>query len=488
VNNSALVDSERRERWNRQLPQSGDAEKGMLGSYLRSPALLDTYGDMPVEAFCHPVHREICEVMRETHPLNIGLDQITLSQRLEDKGRLDAVGGPVAIAELFLFVPTGGNHRYYADIIREKWVRRRMIAMAEKIAAEAYSEEGAGEIELLVARVEETAMKLRGETESQKAEPVQHCQSAVDGALDHLEAAYAKRGGIMGLSTGITDLDRMTDGLMGPRLYVLGGLPGSGKTSLALQIAEHVAVEQAKETLIFTQEMGKVELMARTLCRRAEIDLQRLRDGFMGKHDISNIIRKADEMMKSKLFLDETPGLTTAQFRARCRAHKIKHGTKLVVVDYLQLMHGVSKAARDNRQQEIAEISGTLKAVAKELNIPVIVLAQLKRDAEDRKGPPKLADLRESGAIGQDADFVGLLHAIEEKKKGKTGKAAKADSSLDDDDEGGDDTPNHNTILNVVKQRQGPVGEIKLQFTKKYTRFENVTTKLYSGNSEERQK
>lgn len=481
-----LPDDERRERWNRQLPQSNDSERGLLASFMHSPHLLDAYGDLAVDVFCHPSHRKLFEVMREMNAQNVGLDLITLTQRLEDKGVLDGMGGAGWVTEIFTFVPTSAMHRNYADIVREKWVRRKMLAMAEVIGGAAVSEGDGADIEALVATCEEAALKLRGETDSKKQDAVQHCAPAVMGALDHLEAAFNKRGGIMGISTGITDLDRMTDGLMGPRLYVFGGLPGSGKTSLALQIAEFVAIEQAKETLIFTQEMGGVELMVRTICRRAEIDLQRTRDGFMGRNDIPNISRKACEVTESRLFLDETPGLTTAQFRARCRGHKMRHDTKLIVVDYLQLMHGVSKAARDNRQQEIAEISGTLKAVAKELNVPVIVLAQLKRDAEDRKGPPKLADLRESGAIGQDADFVGLLHALDSgKKSGKAKESAKADF---EDDDGGDEGPQFNTILNVVKQRQGPVGEIKLNFTKKYTRFENVTGALYSNNEEQRQK
>lgn len=487
ANNSALVDSddERRARWNKQLPQSQDAEKGMLCCCLLNPALLDAYGDFPVEIFCHPSHREIFETMREINAQNIGLDLITLTQRLDDKGRLAAVGGAAEITQLSYFTPSASLHHDYAAILREKWVRRRMLAMAQKIEAEAYGEDGSGDIELIVARVEEAAMKLRGETETRKEDPVQHCGPAVMAALDHLEAAYAKRGGIMGLSTGLHDVDRMTDGLQGPRLYVFGGLPGSGKTALALQIAEDVAIEQQKEVLFFTQEMSGDELMIRTLCRRAEIDLQRVRDGFMGRNDIPKLSRIAAEVTGGKMFIDETAGLTTAQFRARCRAHKLKHGTKLIVVDYLQLMHGVSKAARDNRQQEIAEISGTLKAVAKELKIPVIVLAQLKRDAEDRKGPPKLADLRESGAIGQDADFVGLLHSLEDKKKPAKGvNAAKVDS---DDDGDEDEAPKFNTMLNVVKQRQGPVGEVKLRFVKQYTRFENITAKTYSNNPEERQ-
>lgn len=467
------LEEERKPRWNRQLPQSSDAEKGLLSSFMLSAQLLDTYGDLPEEAFCHPAHRQIYEIMREINAKNFGVDLITLTQALDDKGLLDGVGGAQALTEIFTFVPTASNHPYYAQILREKWVRRRMLAMAEHISAQAFSEAEGHEVEMLVACCEEAALKLRSDTDARRQDPVQHCGPAVMAAADHMEAAFKKRGGIMGIPTGLEDLDRSTDGLQGPRLYVFGGLPGSGKTSLALQIAEHVAMEAGKETLIFTQEMSSVELMVRTLCRRANIDLQRTRDGFMGAHDIPNVCRQAAEVTKSKLFLDETAALTTSQFRARARAHKMRHDTKLIVVDYLQLMKGVSKAARDNRQQEIAEISGTLKAVAKELNIPVIVLAQLKRDAEDRKGPPKLADLRESGAIGQDADFVGLLHPLEEKKKS------------DEDDE---PEPDHNTTLNIVKQRHGGIGPIPLRFIKQYTRFESCTTKLYSNNPNERQK
>lgn len=479
-----LPDEERAKRWNRQLPQSPDAERGLLCCFINRPSLIDDYGDMPVETFCNPVHRTIFETLRGINAQNIGVDLITLTQRLEDKGLLDQVGGAAGVTDISIFTPSASLHRDYAGILREKWVRRRMLSMAEVVETAARSEDDSGDIEQLVAICEESALKLRAETESKTQDSVQHCEKATIAALDHIEMIYQKRGKVIGLATGFVDVDRMTGGLQGPRLYVIGGLPGSGKTAAALQIAEHVALDQDSPVLTFTQEMGSMELMVRALCRRSGIDLQRVRDGFLGKTDLKNLLASTEQLSKSRLFLDETPGLTTAQFRARCRTHAIKNKIKLIVVDYLQLMRGVSKSAKDNRQQEIAEISGTLKAVAKELHLPVIVLAQLKRDAEDRKGPPKLADLRESGAIGQDADFVGLLHALDDKKK--TAKSGKNSADLDDDEDDAPE-PEFNTIFNVVKQRQGPVGEIKLRFVKKYTRFEDVTKALYSNNEEARQ-
>lgn len=450
-----------------QMPQALDAEKGLLGSILLGSLLRDELLQKPDDIFWHPAHREVFVTIREMVAANKPVDLISVTQELEDRGRLQTVGGAAGITELFTFVPTAANASYYAQILWEKWVLRLM----RQISADVFdlSTDQEANVEAQLGRVEELLLNLRKRTENNRKDPVQPCHQAVMDALDQLELVYEKRGKTVGLATGIFDLDRMTSGLQGPRMYVFGGLPGAGKTALALQIAEHVSLDLNVPTLCFTQEMSSMELMVRALCRRSEIDLQRVRDGFMGRHDISNLVQQADRLSKSRLFLDETPGLTTAQFRARARAAKLRYGIGLIVIDYLQLMVGVSKAAKDNRQQEITEISGTIKAVCKELNIPIIVLAQLKRDAEHRKSAPKLADLRESGSIGQDADLVGLLQS----------DAADDEQEMND----GDDV-----TLHIVKQRQGPIGPIKLRFIKKYTRFENVTEKFVSNNQEKRQK
>lgn len=463
------------------LPWAEDAERGFISSMLQRPSLIDDHEDFPLESIHHPPRRMVLEVMREMSALNMPVDQVTLTQRLEDKGLLQEIGGAAEVTDLFLFVPTPSNVKHYSEIVREKWVRRQMLVMAKEISDLAYEE--VDEVETLVARCEESALSLRTATEKKGRDTVRQCQEATMAALDHVEVMYKHRGRLLGLGTGLADLDRMTGGLQGPNMYVIGGLPASGKTSLAMQIAEHVVVEEGKPVLVFTQEMSSEQLMVRMMCGRARVNLQRVRDGFLAKTDVPNLVREADLMVKSKLFLDETPAMTTAQLRSRARAALVRNKIKLIVIDYLQLMKGVTKSARDNRQQEIAEISGCIKAVAKELNIPVVVLAQIKREAEERRGAPKLSDLRESAAIGQDADFVGLLWCPEFKPKKATPK--KKDVVAEEEDE--DDEPQHNTELCVVKHRNGPVGEIKLNFEKEYTRFKGLTKALYSNNPENRQ-
>jgi replicative DNA helicase len=279
--------------------------------------------------------------------------------------------------------------------------------------------------------------------------------------------AHKKRGKPIGIATGFTDLDRMTGGLKAGQLIIIAARPSMGKSAFATNIAEHACLRDQVPTALFSLEMTGEELMERVLCTQSNVKLQRVRDGFMSKDEMATLGRKVGQIVDAPLYLDETPSLSIAAFRARARRAVAKYGVKLLIVDYLQLMKGSTKRAAMDRRLEIDEISSGLKATAKELGVPVIALSQLNRDAEER-AEPKLSHLRESGSIEQDADVVALLHRPERvsHKEEDKGKA----------------------VLILAKQRNGPVGRIELHFDAEITQFRSGTGKLYSNKAEERQK
>ncbi|MEA3186311.1 MAG: replicative helicase, partial [Chthoniobacter sp.] len=280
-------------------------------------------------------------------------------------------------------------------------------------------------------------------------------------AIESIEKLYERRGAITGLSTGFAELDKMTDGLHGAEMVVIAARPSMGKTALAMNIAEHVAMNDKKPVAIFSLEMSTSQLVQRLLCSRARVDLGKVRGGLLNERDFPNLTHAASKLADSQIFIDDTAGLSILELRAKARRFKSQHDIALIVIDYLQLLRSTSRRAQDNRQLEIAEISGGIKALAKELAIPILVLAQLNRNPENRtgdsKGRPRLSDLRESGSIEQDADVVGLLVREEyyadtdEEKEEARGKAT----------------------LILAKQRNGPTGDVPLTFLKEYTRFED---------------
>jgi len=279
-------------------------------------------------------------------------------------------------------------------------------------------------------------------------------------AIEAIEQLYERRGGITGLATGFADFDKMTDGLHGSEMIVIAARPSMGKTALDMNIAEHVAVDQKKAVAVFSLEMSAQQLVQRLLCSRARVNLGRVRDGFLSERDFPALTSAASKLAESKIFIDDSAGISILELRAKARRLKSQHGIEAIFSDYLQLLRSTSRRAQDNRQIEIAEISSGLKALAKELSIPIVVLAQLNRNPEQRagdsKGRPRLSDLRESGSIEQDADLVGLLVReeyyadSEEEKREAEGKAT----------------------LIIAKQRNGPVGDVNLTFLKEFTRFE----------------
>jgi replicative DNA helicase len=442
----------------RPLPQSLDAEKGLLGSILHSAtALDDTMAQMEARHFHLPAHQKIFELLVEMRNGGKPIDLIALTQMLEDRRMLDEVGGAVAITELFTFVPTAANADYYREIILEKYLLRRVITTCTEYVARAHDEQG--DVRILLDEVEARVLEI-GEQRFQSIMPTM--KQMVSDAIDNIEKLSRSGGGITGLPTGFHELDRMTSGMHEGEMFVIAARPSMGKTALAMNIAEHVAIDAGKPVAVFSLEMGAQQLVQRLLCSRARVNGSKLRDGFIANREMTNLINIAGQLSKAKIFVDDTPGLSILELRAKARRLHNREKIQLIVIDYLQLLRSGSRRAQENRQIEIQEISYGIKALAKELKLPVIVLAQLNRNPEQRTGSsagrPRLSDLRESGTIEQDADIVGLLirdkyyAEDEEAKKEAAGKAT----------------------LIIAKQRNGPTGDVPLTFLEEYTRFEDA--------------
>ena len=443
----------------RLLPQSPDAEKGVLCSFLLMPREIGglcAEKQITPEHFHIPAHGELYKVLLELWDAGKPIDFIILTELLRDRQRLDQVGGPAYVTELFTFLPTSANVGYYLEIVQEKHTLREIIKVCTEYAARSYDEQD--NVPNLLDNVEGKIFaiaqdRFKDKTASMKEQVMQ--------AIHDIEALYERRGQISGLETGLAEFDRMTDGLHGSEMIVIAARPSMGKTALAMNMAEHVALELKKPVAVFSLEMSTSQLVQRMLCSRARVNLGNIRNGFLSERDFPALTAAASKLAESKFFIDDTPGLSILELRAKARRLKSQHDIAVIFIDYLQLLRSTSKRAQDNRQLEIAEISSGLKSLAKELNVPIVVLAQLNRNPEGRtgeaKGRPRLSDLRESGSIEQDADLVGLLVREEyyadtdEDKKAAEGKAT----------------------LIIAKQRNGPVGDVPLTFLKEFTRFEN---------------
>lgn len=443
----------------RLLPQSSDAEQGVLSSILLAPkevAGLCVEKGIRKEHFHVPAHSSIYEVLLEMYDLRQPIDVITLTQVLRDRKMLDQVGGPAFVTDLFTFLPTAANATYYIEILEEKYTLREIIRVCTEYAARSYEEQS--EVTGLLDEVETQILKISQDRYKDKAAGM---KEHVMVAIHAIEQLYENRGGLTGFATGLDTLDKMCDGLHRQEMFVIAARPSMGKTALAMNIAEHIALELKKPVAVFSLEMSSSQLVQRLLCSRARVNLENVRNGMMAERDFGAITQAASKLAESKIFIDDTAGLSILELRAKARRLKSQHGIEAIFIDYLQLLRSTSRRAQDNRQIEIAEISSGLKALAKELDIPIVVLAQLNRNPESRsgesKGRPRLSDLRESGSIEQDADVVGLLVREEyyadsdEEKKESEGKAT----------------------LIIAKQRNGPVGDVPLTFLKQFTRFEN---------------
>jgi len=439
-------------------PHDTTAEQGVLGCILLDPrenlnVLIEKVKDESV--FYDLRHKAIYVAMVEMSNRNAPIDLLTLSHQLRGDGELENIGGVAYLAELQDGVPSAANLEYYFEIIRDRGLLRKVIYTCTKAIADAYEE--TSEVERLIGEVEQSVLDIQTEHSISDNPTI---KDHVKLAIETIEDYFNNKGTSTGVETGFTDFDRMTTGMHGGEMIVVAARPSMGKTSLAMNIVEHVVLKEGLPVGVFSLEMSADALVMRMLCSLAGINLRDLRDGFLQNRDFPRILDASGKLSKSGLHIDDSGGLSILQLKARARRMCQQHGIKLFVIDYMQLLHSTSRRGGENRQQEIAEISSGIKALAKELKVPIIVLSQLNRELEkDKSRKPRLSDLRESGAIEQDADLVGLLY--------------KPGGVDDDSDEAESEAEQINLL--IAKQRNGPVGDVRLTFLKGYTRFENFT-------------
>ncbi len=447
-------------------PHSLEAEQGVLGCVLLAPheslgVCVDKLKSGS-DSFYDLRHRTLYDVLVVMYDKKDPIDMITLGQRLKDAQQFDGIGGLAYLSALVDAVPSAANLSYYLDIVREKHVLRRMLGTCSGVISRVYEHEG--EVDGLLDEVERDILKI---SEDREEVGIRGMKELVRSAVDLIQEYHQRQGGLTGIPTGFADFDRMTSGLQPGDMIVIAARPSMGKTSLAMNIAEHVGVEAGLPVGVFSLEMTSESLVMRMLCSLARVNARLIRDGFLSEGDFRKLTAAASKLSKAPIHIDDQPGLSILQLRARARRMWQQHGIKLVVIDYLQLLHSSSKKAQDNRQQEVAELSNGVKALAKELKIPIIVLCQLNRELEkDKDRKPKLSDLRESGAIEQDADLVGLLYKPKEEE----------DDHRKDEPDGRDDGMMATPVnLLIAKQRNGPTGDVQFTFLKGITRYESAS-------------
>ncbi len=433
-------------------PQNLEAEQAVLGGILLDHRAIDRAIEiLSAEDFYREAHKKIFRAMLTLNQRGEPVDVVTLSNELAVEGLLEEVGGAAYLAELADKVPTAANLAYYARIVREKAVLREIIEVATELAANAY-EKRSGEVDEFLDHVEHRIFEI---SERRVRPQFATMNDLMFTAVHTVESLYERRGLITGVPTGFLDLDRLTSGLQPSDLVIVAARPSMGKTAFALNVAVNAAQEGGVGVAIFSLEMSKQQLGLRMLCAEASVDSQQLRTGFLSAQDFPKIVAAADRLSRLPIYIDDTPGLSVLELRAKARRLKREQDAKLglVIVDYLQLMR--SHERMDNREQEISSISRSLKALAKELDVPVMALSQLNRQVEARSDRrPVMADLRESGAIEQDADVILFLF-----------RPYVYDKNADE----------HEAEVIIGKQRNGPVDVVKLTYLPEYTRFENRT-------------
>jgi len=433
-------------------PQNNEAEQSVIGAILiENEALLKSIEIIHPEDFYRESHRLIFQSMIELFEKNEPADLITLTEHLRNKNKLEEVGGASYLTTLCDQIPTAANIEYYAKIVKEKAVLRRLISCATEIATRGYSNQD--EVGELLDFAEKSIFDI---SEDQIKSSVYPLKEILKASFKTIEKLYNKKELITGVATGFTELDQITSGFQPSDLIIIAGRPSMGKTAFCLNIAQNAAYESKIPIVIFSLEMSKEQLALRMLCSEARVDAHKMRSGFLTESDWPKLTRGAGRLSETKIFIDDTPGMGVLEMRAKARRLKSEHGLGMVIVDYLQLMRG--RSTIDSREQEISDISRSLKALAKELKLPVVALSQLNRRVEDRAvKKPQLADLRESGAIEQDADVILFLYRDEV-------------YNPDSQDKG-------SAEIIIGKQRNGPTGEIRLAFIDRYTRFENYSSR-----------
>jgi replicative DNA helicase len=430
-------------------PQNVEAEQAVLGAILlHSEALITAMERLSSDDFYRPTHQRIFEMMIELAEEDEPVDLITLTAKLQDKQQLDDIGGVLYLSELANAVPTAANVDYYAAIVEEKSMLRRLIRAATQIVSNGYA--SSDDVGDLLSEAEQRIFEI---SQRRSSSGFISIRDVLMDVFERVEFLYSHKGGATGIPSGFVDLDKMTSGFQRSDLIIVAARPSVGKTAFALNIAQNVGV-RAKETVaIFSLEMGASQLVQRMICAEANVDATRMRTGYLEGDDWEKLTMAIGALSEASIFIDDSPSITVADIRAKCRRLKQEKGLGMILIDYLQLIHGRGKG--DNRQQEVSEISRTLKQIARELNVPVIALSQLSRGVEQRQDKrPMMSDLRESGSIEQDADIVAFLYR---------------DDYYDKESE-------KKNIIEIIlaKQRNGPVGTVELAFLKNYNKFVNM--------------
>ena len=431
-------------------PQSIEAEQSVLGALLIDrDAVIEVAEFLRPDDFYRPAHGQVYAAVLDLYERREPIDVVTVSETLERQGLLEQTGGAAYLASLMNLTPTAVNAVHYGRIVERKAVLRNLIGAAGRIAGIGYDE--GPDISEAIDRAEQELFAVSQKRVAAGFSPLRQLLYA---AYDRLDYLHAHKGEVSGVRTGFRDLDTLTTGLQKSDLVILAARPSIGKTSLALNVAEHAAVTEGKTVGLFSLEMSKEQLVLRLLSSVSRIDSQRLRTGFLEEMDFTRLAPAMNALAEAPVFIDDTPNISTMELRTKARRLQAESGLDLLIVDYLQLMQATFVSRDANRVQEVSEISRGLKALARELEVPVLALSQLSRQAEMRESKePRLSDLRESGSIEQDADLVLFLW----RERERNAEEADADGEV--------------VNLKLAKHRNGPTGEIKLWFQRSQTRF-----------------
>jgi replicative DNA helicase len=431
-------------------PHNNEAEQSVIGAIFLDPQALITASEILIaDDFYHIAHQKIFQTMLNLSDKGNAIDVVTVTEELSAKKELEDVGGLSYLTELASAVPTAANIAHYAKIVEEKALLRRLIRVANKIADDSYTRED--EVDVLLAEAEKKMLEV---SNRKNAGDFKHVKDVLVQTFDNIEQLQSREGDVTGIPTGFRDLDKMTAGFQRNDLIIVAARPSVGKTAFALNVAQSVAVKARENVAIFSLEMGADQLVMRMLCAEGNIDAQRLRTGALETEDWGKLTMAMGSLSNSGIFIDDSPGVRMADIRAKCRRLAKEQGLGMILIDYLQLILGSGKPG-ENRQQEVSEISRSLKGLARELKVPVIALSQLSRGVEQRQDKrPMMSDLRESGSIEQDADIVAFLYR---------------DDYYDKESESKD-------IIEIIiaKQRNGPTGTVSLAFRKEYNKFLNL--------------
>ncbi|MFO1442267.1 replicative DNA helicase [Bacillus sp. Bva_UNVM-123] len=431
-------------------PQNIEAEQAVLGAIFLEPSSLTLVSEVLIpEDFYRAAHQKIFNCMLTLSDHGKAVDLVTVTEELSAAKLIEDIGGVSYLSELAGSVPTAANIEYYTRIVEEKSLLRRLIRTATSIAQDGYTRED--EVENVLGEAEKSILEV---AQRKNAGAFHNIKDVLVRTYDNIEIMHNRKGDITGIATGFTELDKMTAGFQRNDLIIVGARPSVGKTAFALNIAQNVATKTEENVAIFSLEMGAEQLVMRMLCAEGNIDAQRLRTGSLTDDDWGKLTMAMGSLSNAGIFIDDTPGVRITDIRSKCRRLKQEHGLGMILIDYLQLIVGSGRAG-ENRQQEVSEISRSLKALARELKVPVIALSQLSRGVEQRQDKrPMMSDIRESGSIEQDADIVAFLYR---------------------DDYYDKESEDKNIIeIIIAKQRNGPVGTVQLAFVKEYNKFVNL--------------